>query len=282
MITLIHRHIKLFLRDKVSVFFSLFSVLIIIVLYVLFLSENLMSSMPEFENQAAFVFLWMFAGLIAVTTATTPLGALGKYMEDKVSKKNEDLLITRITRSQFAYSYVFYSFSIGVIFTIFLILFGYIYSYIKFQIILPFSLSLFIVILLSIFMHTLLFYLITSYLNTLSAFSGLSTIVGTLIGFLSGIYIPIGVLPVYLQKVITLFPTTQSTVLLKKLLMTEVIEPMKIYLGQDAFNELVALLGIRLQWNGQIISYSFSSYYLIGFTFVLIVLVIVRNRKPNE
>src|SRR5699024_10331825 len=86
MITLIHRHIKLFLKDKMSVFFSLLSVFIIIVLYVLFLSENLIANIPTFENQSAFTFLWMFAGIIAVTTATTPLGALGKYIEDQVSK----------------------------------------------------------------------------------------------------------------------------------------------------------------------------------------------------
>lgn len=49
-------------------------------------------------------------------------------------------------------------------------------------------------------MHTLLFYLIIANLKTMSAFSGLSTIVGTLIGFLAGIYIPIGLLPPYLQK----------------------------------------------------------------------------------
>src|SRR5690625_6917041 len=82
-------------------------------------------------------------------------------------------------------------------------------------------------------MHTLLFYLITSSLKTMSAFSGLSTIVGTLIGFLAGIYIPIGLLPSYLQKIITLFPTTQAIVLLKDLLMKDVLEPLQSIMSNE-------------------------------------------------
>lgn len=50
----------------------------------------------------AVVFLWMFAGIIAVTTATASLSALGKFIEDRVAKNSEDLLITK---RQLAYSY---------------------------------------------------------------------------------------------------------------------------------------------------------------------------------
>lgn len=277
--TLIKRHIKLFFKDKASVFFSLLSVFIIIALYILFLAESLSSNMPEFDNQRAFVFLWMFAGIVAVTTATVSLGALGKFVEDKVSKKSDDFLMTHVTSQSLAYSYVYYSFIIGLIFTFLLFVFGYIYTYITFDITLHISLSLIIVIMLSTLMHTLLFYLITSYLKTMSAFSGFSTIIGTLIGFLAGIYIPIGVLPAYLQKVIILFPTTQSAVLLRDLLITELLDPMKILLPGEAFDEIVKFLGVKLYWNDQLLSSHFSWGYVIGFTLLLVILVLVRNRK---
>ncbi|MDN6631482.1 MAG: hypothetical protein L0K90_09530, partial [Staphylococcus equorum] len=118
--TLIMRHIKLFLKDKASVFFSLLSVFIIITLYLLFLSENITSSLPVFDDRNAFAFLWMFSGVLAVTTATASLGALGKCMEDRVSKKSEDLLITKISNQTLASSYIYYSFIIGFIFTLLL------------------------------------------------------------------------------------------------------------------------------------------------------------------
>lgn len=279
MIPLIKRHSKLFLKDKASVFFSLLSVFIIIALYLLFLSENISTNLPDFDDRAAFVFLWMFAGIIAVTTATASLGALGKYVEDKVAKKSEDFLITKITKQTLAYSYVTYSFIIGIIFTALLFLFGYVYTFMNFDITLPISVALITTIMLSTLMHTLLFYLIASYLKTMSAFSGFFTIVGTLIGFLAGIYIPIGILPAYLQKVIILFPTTQSTVLLRDILMTDVLEPMKTVMPSDAYHEVIEMLGVKLYWNDQLLSTSFSWIYLAGFTLILIVLVFLRNRN---
>src|SRR5690625_3114097 len=254
MSTLIKRHTILFLKDKTSVFFSLLSVFIIIALYLLFLSENISSNLPEFDDRSSFVFLWMFAGIIAVTTATAALGALGKFIKDKVSKIKDDFLITKITQQTLSYSYIIYTFVIGLFFTVLLLLFGYIYTFMTFDKAFIISLQLIIVVLLSTLMHTLLFYLITSSLKTMSAFSGLSTIVGTLIGFLAGIYIPIGLLPVYLQKIITLFPTTQAIVLLKDLLMKDVLEPLQSIMSNEAYNELAFMLGIKLQWNDQLLS----------------------------
>src|SRR5690625_3041259 len=277
--TLIQRHIKLFFKDKASVFFSLFSVFIIITLYLLFLSENISSNLPEFDDQAAFVFLWMFAGIIAVTTATASLGALGKYIEDKVGKKSEDFLITKITKQSLAYSYVYYSFIIGFIFTALLFIFGYVYTIVKFNITFNLSVSLITIIILSTLMHTLLFYLITSSLKTMSAFSGFSTIVRTLIGFLAGIYIPIGILPSYIQKLIILFPTTQSTVLLRNLLMTDVLEPMKTVMATESYHDVSQMLGVKLYWNDQLLTNQFSWIYLVVFTLILIGLVLWRNRK---
>src|SRR5690625_850029 len=155
MITLINRHIKLFFKDKTSVFFSLLSVFIIIALYLLFLSENIIANLPEFADQSEFIFLWMFAGIIAVTTATATLGTFGKFIEDKVSMKSEDFLITKITPRKLAYSYITYSVIIGLIFTVILFTFGYSYNFINFAITFIFTISLLNIILISILMNTL-------------------------------------------------------------------------------------------------------------------------------
>ncbi len=282
MIPLVKRHIKLFLKDKASVFFSLLSIFIIVGLYLLFLSENIASGLPEFNQQAAFIFLWMFAGIIAVTTATTPLGALGKFIEDKVSQKNDDLLITKISKQSLAYSYVYYSFIIGFVFTSLLFISGFIYTWISFDLILPLSLSLLVVIALSTLMHTLIFYLVTDRLKTMSAFSGFSTLVGTLIGFLAGIYVPIGVLPSYLQKIIILFPTTQVTVLLRTILMEDVLNPIQTILPTEAYEEILKMLGVQLVWNDQLLSSQFSWLYLLVFTLILLVTVLVKNSRNNK
>ncbi|AQS53610.1 hypothetical protein BW727_101243 [Jeotgalibaca dankookensis] len=279
MSVLIKRHIKLFLKDKASVFFSLLSVFIIIALYLLFLSDNITSGLPEYPDRKAFVFLWMFAGILAVTTATAPLGALGKFIEDMVSKKSDDLLITKISKRTLAYSYVYYSFIIGFIFTSLLLISGLIYTWIAFDLILPLSVSLVATLAISTLMHTLIFFLVTSRLKTMSAFTGFSTLVGTLIGFLAGIYVPIGALPSYLQKVMIFFPTTQVTVLLRKIVMEDVLLPLQDLLPADTYQQLLTTLGVQLKWDNQILSNQFSWIYLLVFTVILLVAVLLKNRE---
>ena len=55
----------------------------------------------------------------------------------------------------------------------------------------------------------------------MNAFSTASTILGTLIGFLTGIYIPIGVLPESIGWVIKLFPVSHAALLFRHVFMAE-------------------------------------------------------------
>lgn len=278
MIPLFVRHTKLFFKDKASLFFSVLSVLIIILLYILFLAENISSNLSNFQDRDLFTFLWMFAGVLAVTTATTPLGALGKSIEDRVSQREEDFLIAPIKRSTLIYSYIGYAFFIGCLLTFLLFIFGYTYVYFKYNVTLVLSFSMVVVLLFSLFMHTLLFHLIVSRLPTMAAFSGFSTILGTLIGFLAGIYVPIGLLPTYIQKVIIVFPTTQAAVLLRNFFLDDILVSFKKALTKEAYQEIVKTLGVEIYWNEGLLSSSYSWTYLLGLTGFLLVFILISNR----
>ena len=86
-----------------------------------------------------------------------------------------------------------------------------------------FHFSTFIKILLAfiiiVIMNGSMMFCITSFFKSHHAFSTAMTLVGTLIGFMTGIYIPIGSLPVSLQWVIKLFPTSHGAVLLRQIMM---------------------------------------------------------------
>ncbi|MCD0000656.1 ABC transporter permease, partial [Streptococcus agalactiae] len=60
---------------------------------------------------------------------------------------------------------------------------------------------------------------ILAFIHTSSAFTTLSTIVGTFIGVISGVYLSIGSVGKALQQVMTWFPLTQINSLLKQVLM---------------------------------------------------------------
>jgi multidrug/hemolysin transport system permease protein len=55
----------------------------------------------------------------------------------------------------------------------------------------------------------------------LNAFSVASTILGTIIGFLTGIYVPVGALPESVQMVVKCFPMSHAAVLLRRTMMAE-------------------------------------------------------------
>jgi multidrug/hemolysin transport system permease protein len=70
------RNIKVFFKDKMSVFFSLMSVFIVIGLYVLFLGDVMESNLASLGDHKRFLMdSWIMAGLLSVTSITTTMGA---------------------------------------------------------------------------------------------------------------------------------------------------------------------------------------------------------------
>ena len=117
---LISRNLKLYFRDRTSVFFSLLGVLIIIGLYVLFLGNLIVKNLEGFVTVGArfTVDSWIMAGVLAVTTVTTTMGAYGAMVEDRSKKISRDFSSAPVKRSQLAAGYILSSFIIGMIMTV--------------------------------------------------------------------------------------------------------------------------------------------------------------------
>ena len=82
---LLMRNLRVYFRDKASVFFSLLSVLIIILLYALFLGDA-WSSGSIFQGRQGvkhMIVSWSMAGLLAVGSVTSTMGAYGVMVEDR-------------------------------------------------------------------------------------------------------------------------------------------------------------------------------------------------------
>ena len=84
--SLIRRNINLFFRDKASVFFSLLSVVIIIVLYAAFLGniqvQNIQETAGKVEGAAWLVNSWILAGILSVSSVTIAFSAFGTMVDD--------------------------------------------------------------------------------------------------------------------------------------------------------------------------------------------------------
>ena len=91
MFNLAVRNMKLYFRDKTSVFFSLLGVLVIIGLYIIFLGEQVQGSLGDLPGARFLMDSWIMSGVIAVTSITTTMGAFGQMVDDKVKKNYKDI-----------------------------------------------------------------------------------------------------------------------------------------------------------------------------------------------
>jgi len=217
------RNLKVFFKDKTSVFFSLLAVFIIIGLYALFLGDVWVSSFAGMTGVRYLMDSWIIAGLLAVTSITTTMGAFGTMVDDKVKKISKDFSSSPLKRGSIVGGYTSSAFIIGVVMSLITLALAEIYVVMGGGEFLSITslLKVFGLILLSTFTNTSIVLFITSLFNSTNAFATASTIIGTIIGFLTGIYLPIGQLPAGVQWVIKLFPVSHAAALLRQEIMAE-------------------------------------------------------------
>lgn len=264
MTVLIKRNLKLFFRDKSAVLFSLLAIFIIISLYAVFLGDVwLEDSIKGIKNANALMNTWLVAGLLSVASVTTTLGAFGVMIDDKVKKIDKDFNSAPIKSSQITIGYIGSAFLIGVIMSIITIFASQIYIVLNGgEWISPLALiKVLMLVIFTTMTNTSIVCFIVSFFNSHSAFSTASTIIGTLIGFLTGIYLPIGALPESVQTVIKVFPVSHAASLFRQVLMADAM--------QTAFAEIPAsYLSDFKEYMG--VTFSFSSYEVSPWLSILI------------
>jgi multidrug/hemolysin transport system permease protein len=225
---MIKRNLRLYFRDKASVFFSMLGVIIIIALYVLFLGSMLEGFVSEIDPNASRFFMdsWVMAGVVAAASITTTFAGFGTMIDDKVKKINRDFMVAPVSRAKLVFSYVLSSFIIGMIMTLFTFVLAQGYIVIYGGEFLSFNgvLKMLGLILLSVSASSAFVFFNACFVKTTNAFAMLSTLIGTFIGFLTGIYIPIGNLPDAVQWVIKVFPISHSATAMRQVMMSEAID----------------------------------------------------------
>jgi multidrug/hemolysin transport system permease protein len=280
-LNLVKRNLKLYFRDRVSVFFSLLGVFIIIGLYVIFLGKMMIGYTENIVGDIARPLMtsWIMAGVISVTTITTCNGAFGIMVEDTALNRIRDFKVSPIKRWQLVLSYVVSAMVVGLIMSLLTLILGELYIYIDGGTILSFTALLKVLsfVLLSVFSSSAFIFFIMSFLKSQNAFGTASSIISTLIGFLTGIYIPVGNLPSGVQTVIKFFPLSHSGVLLRQVMMGEVVDV------ENIPDNLRIFLGINYEVGGQFLSNIVHIAYLLGSGVVFYLLaIIVVSRKRSK
>lgn len=284
MLAFTKRNMLLYFRDKTVVFFSLLAVFILISLYVLFLGDMISNNLPDFPSKKGLLISWFSAGILAVTSMTTTLGSFGNLVEDRATKVYMDFYSSPIARGKLVGGYILSAIFIGVMMCMITFIISALYLFMTGEVLLSVGkiIAVIGVIVLSVVSSGSMVLFLVTFFETSNAFAAASTIIGTLIGFLAGIYIPIGSLPDYIQIVVKLFPVSHAAALFRQLLM----EPSIIEAFSNAPTEIKETfqldMGVFYEINGGRISTLFSVVYLIGTTILFFFLSLFVMKRKNK
>lgn len=257
MFELISRNRKVYTRDRLAFFMSFLSVIILILVYQVFLGQLQIDAIKEAlgsdtasSDTIKMVNYWLISGLTTIISMTSTLGAFGVMVSDKEKKLSEDFKVSPISNFKVELSYAIFAILFGIILTMFSCVFA-IGIFNGLSSLLDYSvmdyLKIFGIVSLSTVLSAAIVLPVLAFIRTSSAFTTLSTIVGTFIGFISGVYLSIGSVGETLQQVMTWFPMTQVNALLKQVLMKDSIAQVFDNAPSSVVNEYKESYGVVLQ-----------------------------------
>ncbi len=282
------RNIRVYVRDRTSVFFSFLSVLIIIALYALFLgkvqTDGIRAVAGDLKGVRQLVDSWIMAGLLSVNAVTVSLGVLGTMVFDKEHKRFSDFIVAPISRAAIVGSYLVSACVISLLFSLIALVAAELYIVSGGgQLLSPLSaLRVVGMLALAVVSSSSIMFFIASFLSSGSAFGVLSTLLGTLIGFITGVYIPLGILPGGVQKFVALVPFSHSAAMLRQAFCEAPMAPVFGGAPPGVIAGYQRMYGIRLFWGSTEISMAAMLTFLVSATVVFLLLSAARLRRYNK
>lgn len=282
-ISLTVRNMKLYIRDKSTVFFSLLSAMIIVGLFVLFLgrmyTDGAVSNFAQFGIDAedeirAMIISWVLAGIIILNSISVPQMMLSRIVLDREVNVLNDLYVTPFNRSHLAFSYIASSIIVGTIITFLTFMVGqvYIYTLVGSFFSLTTNLLVLAVIVLCTFSFASMMFLINLLIKNSSAIGGVSAFVSSVGGFLAGIYVSIGDLNGAIKNIISSNPLAHATALLRNIMMNSRIDSIFDGVPEVAVNGFRDGMGLNLYVGEFQFTNTIYIFTLLGFCAICLVL----------
>lgn len=253
MLNLTMRNFKLFFRDRGSVFFSLLSAIIILALYIFVLGDSMVSDLDGISGAKNIMDNWIMAGLLAATSITAAMGAYGIMINDKERKTTKDFLSSPIKRYTVYGSYILNAILVSLIICVITFILAQIYIVgINHGEMLS-LVDMFKVIgilALGVFCSSSIACFLSSFAKTNSAFSGMSIVLGTVIGFITGIYIPVGALGEGMQLIVKAFPVSHAGALLRQVMMNSSLNSSFSGIREAYLQTFKEEMGVVFMFNG--------------------------------
>lgn len=293
------RNILIFLRDRSAVFFSLLSMLIVLMLMAVFLGsmnvdetlgllEKMGRQIQETDRKQAeyLIRMWTVAGILVVNSVTVSMVILGTMVTDGARNRLASFYVAPVGRLEIALGYILASVITGffMCFATLVMAEGYIAltggALLSTEIIFK-ALGF---ILLNCCVFSAMIYLAALFVKSSSAWSGLSTIVGTLAGFVGAIYLPMGMLPQTVARVLKCLPVLHGTALMRELFTNQAVEDLFAGMDSQVAAGYREAMGIVVVANEKPVPEAWSIVFMAAFgaAALLVAVLWMWRRKPTD
>ena len=279
LLSLIKRNCKLFFKDKGMFISSLITPIILLVLYAMFLKNVyceffIVNSFIQLSEKIinATVGGQLCSSLLAVCCVTVSFCSNLLMVQDKVTAARRDLTVSPVKKSVMAIAYYFATVistlivcfvATGLCF-LYLLKMGWYLSLID-------ILSILLDVVLLVLFGTALSSTINIFLSTQGQMSAVGTIISAGYGFLCGAYMPISSFSEGLQKVLSFFPGTYGTALVRNHALRGAFEAMADEgLPNEAVEMIKDSIDCNLYFFGDKVGIS-GMYLILGGTVVLLI-----------
>ena len=293
------RNLKQYLRDKSAIFFSLLSMFIVIVLMFFFLGDanvdgitSLLASFPgrdpekDKENAKLLVLAWTCAGMVSINAVTVTQASLSYMIKDRESSKLGSIYTAPVSRLTIAAGYVLAAWISSVIICSLTLIITEIYCIAQGMAAFSFvsHLKLLGFIAANSFTYATLMYLVAAIVKSSGAWGGLGTIIGTLVGFLGGIYFPIGQLSEGIAGMMKCTPVIYGAALFRKEMTATMLEQTFEGVPTEVVTEFNRVMGSELTIGDHVLGAPEELAVLLisGAVFLIAGAAVVRFGKKSD
>lgn len=293
LVTLTKRHILLYIRDRSAIFFSMLSVLIVLLMMLVFLKDMNRDELIQLiqnangtinqQDASHLITMWTIAGILVVNAFTVPITMIGMLIQDKEQKRLESFYCSCVPRSILMLSYLLSAMVMGFLMCMLLMVLSF--CYVSFSGNDFLNLSQFLQacgLLLCTFVSSALVALLAQWVNSDHAWGAFSTLAGTLIGFLGGIYLPVGMLPGAVQGVLKSLPFLHETAMMRDIFTASALQDLFHTLPASLSDTYREAMGITISLNNQTLSIHIQIFALLLCGIIALgITVYVMNRHTT-
>jgi multidrug/hemolysin transport system permease protein len=257
MIAMAKRAMLLYIRSAGAVLISLLGVILSAGFYALFFGDLAISSFKTITDITYLMDSWAVAGVLSVASITSSLSVFGVIAGDRAGNILKDFYTSPMKKGAYTCGAFVSAFLIGFILSLLALVVGEIAIFINGGDFLPLAsfAKLAAGIAAMVFTSSAIALFIASLIKSKSVHTFASVLSGIFACFLTGVFIPVGDLPIPAQYIVKIFPLSHGAALLRRILM-EVPLIASFKSGPEA-----AAFAARM---GVVVSFSEFSYTQIG------------------